>query len=677
MNIKRSPIYLRMGLVAMSLGALVLGVAMSVAPAALAAAPSLHVSGNHIVDSSGRAVVLHGVNRSGAEFMCVQGKGIWDGPVDQSSIDAMKTWGINAVRVPLNEACWNAESYVNSSYAGSNYQSAVANYVNLLNSNGLIAILDLHWTDGTYTGSGSGCSSVQATCQKPMPDAAQAVPFWTSVATTFKNNGSVIFDLFNEPYPDMATGSGSAAWQCWRDGGTCSGIGYSVAGMQSLVNAVRGTGATNVIELGGMTWANDMTSWLSYKPTDSANNLVASWHGYNFNACTSSSCWDSQLAPVIASVPLVAGEIGENDCGSSYINSAMTWLDSHSTGYLAWTWNTWDCSTGPSLISAYDGTATTYGAGYKAHLQSIVTPTPTPTANPTATGTVNPTQTVTPTQTPTPTGTSNPTGGSGTCSASWHLDNSWTGGFQATVTVTAGSSAITGWTVNWTWPSGQSITNFWNAAITTSGSSVSAANMSYNGALAGGANTTFGLQGNGNAVTPTLSCVATGGSNPTPTPTVAPTATPTATPTKTATPTATPTVTPTLPPTPTPTVKPTATPTATPTKTATPTATPTGGAKCSATYVNNSDWGSGFTGAVTITNTGSTAISNWKVTWTWAGNQAITSSWNANVSSSSKSVTATNLSYNGSIAAGANTSFGFQASYSGTNAAPTLTCSAS
>jgi cellulase/cellobiase CelA1 len=245
------------------------------------------------------------------------------------------------------------------------------------------------------------------------------------------------------------------------------------------------------------------------------------------------------------------------------------------------------------------------------------------------------------------------------------------------VTVTAGSSAITGWTVNWTWPSGQSITNFWNAAITTSGSSVSAANMSYNGALAGGANTTFGLQGNGNAVTPTLSCVATGGSNPTPTPTVAPTATPTATPTKTATPTATPTVTPTLPPTPTPTVKPTATPTATPTKTATPTATPTGGAKCSATYVNNSDWGSGFTGAVTITNTGSTAISNWKVTWTWAGNQAITSSWNANVSSSSKSVTATNLSYNGSIAAGANTSFGFQASYSGTNAAPTLTCSAS
>ena len=46
-------------------------------------------------------------------------------------------------------------------------------------------------------------------------------------------------------------------------------------------------------------------------------------------------------------------------------------LDAHHTGYLAWTWNTWDCSQGPSLISAYDGTATAYGAGYKAHLATL------------------------------------------------------------------------------------------------------------------------------------------------------------------------------------------------------------------------------------------------------------------------------------------------------------------
>jgi hypothetical protein len=124
-----------------------------------------------LAGASGAAVVLHGVNRSGGEFACVQGNGIWNGPMDQASITAMKIWGVTAVRVPLNEACWNGESYVNSAYAGAAYQQAVTQYVNLLNDNGMVAILDLHWTAGLYTGTSAGCSSAQATCQKPMPDA--------------------------------------------------------------------------------------------------------------------------------------------------------------------------------------------------------------------------------------------------------------------------------------------------------------------------------------------------------------------------------------------------------------------------------------------------------------------------------------------------------------------------
>jgi len=334
-------------------------------------APQLHVSGNKLVNASGATVVLHGVNRSGGEFACVQGNGLWNGPMDQASVAVIKSWHANAVRVPLNEACWNGESYVNSAYAGANYQSAVKAYVSLLNANGIVAILDLHWTDGVYTGNSSGCASAQATCQKPMPDAAQAIPFWTSVGSTFKGNNAVIFDLFNEPYPSRATGSDASGWACWRDGGTCAGIGYQVAGMQSMVNAVRSSGATNVLMLGGQEYSNELTSWLAYEPTDSAHNLVASFHSYNFNTCSSSSCWTSQIAPVIAAVPLIAGEIGENDCGGSYINSLMSWLDSEGTGYLAWTWNAWDCSSGPSLISDYTGTATAYGAQYKAHLLAI------------------------------------------------------------------------------------------------------------------------------------------------------------------------------------------------------------------------------------------------------------------------------------------------------------------
>jgi cellulose 1,4-beta-cellobiosidase len=90
-----------------------------------------------------------------------------------------------------------------------------------------------------------------------------------------------------------------------------------------------------------------------------------------------------------------------------------------------------------------------------------------------------------------------------------------------------------------------------------------------------------------------------------------------------------------------------------------------------------SDWGSGFTAGVTVTNTGTAATRSWKVTWTWGGNQQITNSWNTAESHSGPNETAANANYNGVIAPGANTAFGFQASYSGTNAKPTLTCTAS
>src|SRR5215472_8449261 len=173
--------------------------------------------------------------------------------MDQASIAAMKAWHINAVRVPLNEACWNGESYVSAKYRGLGYQQAVQAYVRLLNQNGLVAILDLHWTDGAYNGPSADCSSARAVCQKPMPDLVQSVAFWTSVGRTFGGNDAVIFDLFNEPFPDQAAGMNKAqAWRCWRDGGTCRGIGYQVAGMQALVRTVRATGASNVMMLGGL-----------------------------------------------------------------------------------------------------------------------------------------------------------------------------------------------------------------------------------------------------------------------------------------------------------------------------------------------------------------------------------------------------------------------------------------
>jgi len=333
--------------------------------------PQLHVSGNELVNASGNQVILHGMDRSGAEYACVQGWGFFDGPVDEASILAMKSWtNVTAVRVPLNEACWNGESYVSPAYAGASYINAVKAYVSLLNANGIVVILDLHWTDGLYTGNSSGCSSAEATCQKPMPDAAEAIPFWTSVANTFKGNNAVIFDLFNEPYASRATGSTTTGWECWLSGGTCPGIGYQVAGMQSMVNAVRSAGASNVLMLGGEEYANDLSQWLAYEPSDPDGNLVASWHSYSNNTCDTQSCWTSEVAPVMAKVPVIVGEMGESDCGGSYMDSLTSWLESQDTGFLAWTWDAWGgCSN--VLITDYAGDPTAFGAAYKAILQAL------------------------------------------------------------------------------------------------------------------------------------------------------------------------------------------------------------------------------------------------------------------------------------------------------------------
>ncbi|MDQ1293004.1 MAG: endoglucanase, partial [Actinomycetota bacterium] len=144
------------------------------------------------------------------------------------------------------------------------------------------------------------------------------------------------------------------------------------------------------------------------------------------------------------------------------------------------------------------------------------------------------------------------------------------------------------------------------------------------------------------------------GTTPTPSPTVSPTVTPTVSPT--VTPTVSPTVTPTVSPTVTPTVSPTVTPTGVP-----------GG--CSITY-GADQWGSGFTASVTIKNTSGSALSSWSLAWSFPGNQKITNYWNATVTQNGRSVTATNAAHNGAIPAGGTGTFGFQATYTGTNTAP-------
>ncbi|MFI1990797.1 glycoside hydrolase family 6 protein [Actinoplanes sp. NPDC020271] len=107
---------------------------------------------------------------------------------------------------------------------------------------------------------------------------------------------------------------------------------------------------------------------------------------------------------------------------------------------------------------------------------------------------------------PSSSGTPDPVGAG--CSAVFAVTSSWSGGYQATVKVTAGSRVTSGWTVSWTPGAGQSISQVWNGTLTVSGSTVTVRNVSWNGALEPGGHAEFGLIASGSATTPALTCTS-------------------------------------------------------------------------------------------------------------------------------------------------------------------------
>ena len=152
----------------------------------------------------------------------------------------------------------------------------------------------------------------------------------------------------------------------------------------------------------------------------------------------------------------------------------------------------------PSTISIYQpkcpyvpvgGTSGSPSPSTSASASASASPSSSPSSSPSASASVSP---------PPP----------GACAATYQPGSSWPGGFQGQVTVTAGSSAINGWTVHWTLAGGQQITQVWNGTLSTSGSAVSVKNVSYNGSLGAGASTTFGFLANGSPSTPTLTCTS-------------------------------------------------------------------------------------------------------------------------------------------------------------------------
>lgn len=215
---------------------------------------TLHVEGNHLMVGN-RVVQLNGFSHSGTEYMCSQGRGIFEGKVDNAAINAMLTWHPHIVRVTLNEDCWLGINGIEPQYGGATYQRAIAGYVHRLEAHGLYVDLDLHYA----------APGTKPAGESNMADMDHSPEFWREVATQYGADRNVVFELYNEPH--------GISWKCLRDG--CETHGFQAAGYQTLVDAVRGTGATNILLIGSRIWDGDLSHWLEFKPNDPLNQLTS------------------------------------------------------------------------------------------------------------------------------------------------------------------------------------------------------------------------------------------------------------------------------------------------------------------------------------------------------------------------------------------------------------------
>ena len=262
------------------LAALLIATAMWWVPAASASQSGgfVRIQGNRIVGVNGRTLRLIGVDRSGTEYACagpVAGGGfgysIFQGPADDRSIRAMLTWHINAVALPLNEACWlGGYAGLNPQFSAANYRAAIVRYVGRLNHFGIYVVLRL---SGAAPGDNAYGSDTSSSEEIPMADKDHSVAFWSSVARTFKRTKMVLFHTFDEPH--------DVSWACLLHGCTANDAPegasrygtYTTAGNQAIVNAIRAAGAPQPIIISGPGFASDLSGWQRYLPNDPSHQL--------------------------------------------------------------------------------------------------------------------------------------------------------------------------------------------------------------------------------------------------------------------------------------------------------------------------------------------------------------------------------------------------------------------
>ncbi|MEV4478619.1 cellulase family glycosylhydrolase [Micromonospora coxensis] len=500
--------------------------AVSTSPAAAAVGGTgtgyLRTNGNKIVDSTGATVRLTGINWFGMETDNKTFHGLWSNNPWRGQLDKMAGLGYNTLRIPYsNDAlkpgatASGINDFVNPDLVGLSPLQILDKVIDYAGSKGMRVILDRH----RPTSAGQSPLWYTSTVSE-----ATWINDWKMLAQRYAGNPTVIgADLHNEPHAEGTNPAATGA--CWGCGDTARDwrlaaerAGNAILGVQpNWLIFVEGVSCPS----GGLSnvWDNDPSNdedcgWWGGNLSKAkdfpvrlnvANRLVYSPHEYATSVYEQSwfkapdypanmpAIWDKYWGYLHKQniAPIMMGEFGTtlaDPRDKVWLENLMAYTGTGVNGmsFTYWSWNPNSGDTGGIALDDW----TNVNTAKQAILQPYLIPpvggggTGSPTASPTGS----------PTDSPSPVGA---------CTATYKQVNAWQGGFQGELTVkNTGPAAVNPWSVTWSWPSGVTLASGWNATVTQSGTTVTAAGPTWSPSLAPGASVTIGFTANGAASAP-------------------------------------------------------------------------------------------------------------------------------------------------------------------------------
>ncbi|MEV6302196.1 cellulase family glycosylhydrolase [Actinoplanes sp. NPDC051861] len=476
----------------------------------------LHTSGNKIVDSTGATVRLTGINWFGMETDNKTFHGLWSNNPWRGQIDTMASLGYNTLRIPYSDdalktgaTATSVNDYTNPDLAGLGPLEILDKVIGYAGQKGMRVILDRHRPTA------AGQSALWYTAGVPE---STWIANWQMLARRYAGNTTVIgADLHNEPHAEgtnpAATGS------CWGCGDTARDwrlaaerAGNAILSVQpNWLIFVEGVSCPS----GGLsnTWDNDPSNdedcgWWGGNLTKAgefpvrlsvANRLVYSPHEYATSVfhqkwfddpsypANMPAIWDKYWGYLYKQniAPIMMGEFGstlQNPVDKVWLQNLLAYTGTGVNG-MSFTYWAWNPNSGDTGGIANDDWTTINTAK-----QAIISPY---LIAPVGGNGPNPSPSV---STPDPVGS---------CSVTYSQTNAWQGGFQGSLQVrNAGNTTLNPWQVTWTWPSGVTLGSGWNATVTQSGTTVTAAAPSHAPSLAAGSAVSIGFTANGTASAP-------------------------------------------------------------------------------------------------------------------------------------------------------------------------------